>query len=61
MIVRQRKIQPEATLQADVCIVGAGVAATLAGGWGAFLDWSTVVGLSNFSIYTFNLGFRKEF
>jgi outer membrane lipase/esterase len=45
----------------DYGIVGAGVAATLAGGWGAFLDWSTVVGLSNFSIYTFNLGFRKEF
>jgi outer membrane autotransporter protein len=45
----------------DYGVVGAGVAATLAAGWSAFLDWSTVVGLQDFTVNTFNLGFRKEF
>jgi uncharacterized protein with beta-barrel porin domain len=40
-------------------IVGAALTGTLAGGWSAFTDFETVVGLGNFDIYTFRAGFRK--
>ena len=42
-------------------ILGAGVAATLQGGWAAFVDYHTFVGLSNFDIHTVNVGLRMEF
>jgi outer membrane lipase/esterase len=42
-------------------ILGAGVAATLQGGWAAFVDYHTYVGLSNFDIHTVNAGLRLEF
>jgi uncharacterized protein with beta-barrel porin domain len=42
-------------------IVGAALTGTLAGGWSAFTDFETVVGLGGFDIYTFRAGFRKEF
>jgi outer membrane autotransporter protein len=42
-------------------ILGAGVAATLQGGWAAFVDYHTYVGLSNFEIHTVNAGLRLEF
>jgi uncharacterized protein with beta-barrel porin domain len=45
----------------DYGILGAGLAATFPAGWGAFVDYSTVVGLSDFSIHTVNLGLRREF
>ena len=40
-------------------IVGAALTGTLAGGWSAFADFETVVGLGEFDIYTFRAGFRK--
>jgi outer membrane autotransporter protein len=42
-------------------LLGASVTGTLAAGWSAFADFETIVGLSNFDIYTFRAGFRKEF
>jgi uncharacterized protein with beta-barrel porin domain len=42
-------------------IVGASLTGTLPGGWSAFTDFETVVGLGKFDIYTFRAGFRKEF
>jgi outer membrane lipase/esterase len=42
-------------------ILGAGVAATLQGGWAAFVDYHTFVGLDNFDIHTVNVGLRLEF
>jgi outer membrane autotransporter protein len=45
----------------NYAIVGAALTGTLAGGWSAFGDFETVVGLGNFDIYTFRAGFRKEF
>jgi hypothetical protein len=45
----------------DYGIVGAGVAATFPAGWGAFVDYSAVVGLRDFSIHTVNFGVRKSF
>jgi outer membrane lipase/esterase len=42
-------------------IVGAALTGTLAGGWSAFGDFETVVGFGKFDIYTFRVGFRKEF
>jgi uncharacterized protein with beta-barrel porin domain len=42
-------------------IVGAALTGTLAGGWSAFTDFETVVGMGNFDIYTLRAGFRKTF
>lgn len=45
----------------DYGILGAGLAATFPAGWGAFIDYSTVVGLSDFTVHTVNIGLRREF
>lgn len=45
----------------DYGILGAGVAATFQGGWAAFVDYHTYVGLRNFDIHRVNLGARMEF
>ena len=45
----------------DYGILGAGVAMTLQGGWAAFVDYHTYVGLDNFDIHTVNAGLRLQF
>ena len=45
----------------DYGVVGASVAAQLAGGWAAFVDYATPVGLDDFTVHQVNLGFRMEF
>ena len=45
----------------DYAVVGAAVTGTFAGGWAAFLDYETVLALSDFDIHTINVGLRKEF
>ena len=45
----------------NYAILGAALTGTLAGGWSAFTDFQTFVGLGHFDIYTFRAGFRKEF
>jgi outer membrane autotransporter protein len=42
-------------------LIGASVTGTMAAGWSAFADFETIVGLSNFDIYTFRAGVRREF
>jgi outer membrane autotransporter protein len=45
----------------DYGILGAGAALTLQGGWAAFVDYHTFVGLDNFDIHTVNAGLRLQF
>jgi outer membrane autotransporter protein len=45
----------------DYGIIGAGVAMTLQGGWAAFVDYHTFVGLDNFDIHAVNAGLRFQF
>ena len=45
----------------DYGIVGASVTGTFPNGWAAFVDYGTVVGLSDYTIHMVNLGFRKDF
>lgn len=45
----------------DYGILGAGLAATFPGGWGAFVDYNTLVGLSDFTVHTVNIGLRRQF
>jgi uncharacterized protein with beta-barrel porin domain len=45
----------------DYGIVGASVAVAATDGWSAFVDYSTVVALSDFDIHNVSVGFRKEF
>ena len=42
-------------------VIGASVAAQFAGGWAAFVDYATPVGLDDFTVHQINFGFRKEF
>jgi uncharacterized protein with beta-barrel porin domain len=42
-------------------VVGANVAAQFAGGWAAFVDYATPVGLDDFTVHQINFGIRKEF
>lgn len=42
-------------------LLGGGVAAQFAGGWSAFADAETILGLEDVTGYTFTLGVRKEF
>ncbi len=49
------------TADSDYGILGAAVAVTVADGWSAFVDYSTVVALSDFDIHNVNVGFRKQF
>ena len=45
----------------DYGVVGASVAAQFAGGWAAFVDYATPVGLDDFTVHQINFGFRREF
>lgn len=45
----------------DWAVLAGSVAAALAGGWSAFVDYETVLGLSDFEEHTFTAGARLEF
>lgn len=54
------KISAESTDE-DYGVVGASVAGQFAGGWAAFVDYATPVGLDDFTVHQIHFGLRKEF
>lgn len=53
------EITPDAT-DSNYGVLGAGVAAQLAGGWSVFADYATPVGLDDFHVHQINFGLRKD-